>query len=301
MTPRNIWRWIAQRFYGALDNIIATLILTGVAYLIAVISGLLPGIVIPGPVAIPLVIVTIIMLPVLILVVVVLRLSQKKAIIIRPIRLREPSKPLDFERLGFSQYIEPDPLLVDNTHRFLLIQQTYLIDGHDGAFVLRYHGKNATNQISRCFRDSVVGDSAADTSLMAIKVVDKDKNVPLRWKLLKDEPYEKLIEIYFLQPLNFGDEFDIEISCRWPGTFTRREDYVFYPIHYYKHGVKKLIGELILNAAPNYVEGIRFDGGKAMLETVQPQIQRRRNKFVVTWEIENPKYIYILQYGRQDI
>lgn len=301
MTPRDIWRWIAQRFYGALDNIIATLILAGVAYLIAVISGLLSGIVIPGPVAIPLVIATIIMLPVLILAVVVLRLSQKKAFIIRPIELREPSKPLDFKRLGFSQYVEPDPLLVDNTHTFLLIQQTYLIDGYDGTFVLRYHGKNAINQMSQCFRDSVVGDSAADTSLMAIKVVDKGKNVPLTWKLLKDEPYEKLIEIYFLQPLNFGDEFDIEFSCRWPGTFTRREDYVFYPIHYYKHGVKKLVGELILNAAPSYVEGIRFDGGKAMLETVQPQIQRRENKFIVTWEIENPTHIYILQYGRQDI
>lgn len=287
MTPRDIWRWVAQRFYGVLDNIIATLILAGVAYLISVTSGLLPGIVIPGPVAIPLVIATIIMLPVLILAVVVLRLSKKKA---------SHKLPYNPALIWYT-----DPLLVDNTHRFLLIQQTYLIDGYDGTFVLRYHGKNATNQMSQCFRDGVAGDSVADTSLMAIKVVDKAENVPLTWKLLKDEPYKKLIEIYFRQPLNFGDEFDIEFSCRWPGTFTRREDYVFYPMHHYKHGVKRLVGELILNAAPIYVRGIRRDGKKTMLEPVQPQIQRRENKFVVTWEIENPKHIYILYYGRQDI
>lgn len=300
MNSRNILRWIAQRICGALDNIIATLILAGITYLIGVLSGLLPRVTIPGPIAIPLVTIILLILPLLVAIV-GLRLYQKRNHIIRSIRLREPSKPIDLERLGFSQYIEPDPLLVDNKHRFSLIQQKYILEGYNGAFVLRYQGKNVTKQISRFFRDSVVGDSAADVSFMAIKVVDKIRNVPLIWKLIKDEPYEKLIEVYFCEPLNFGDEFDIEISCQWPGTFTRREDYVFFPIHYYKHGVEKLIGQLVLNSSPSYIEGLRFDGKRVELEPVQPKMQRKGRKYVITWEIDNPKYIYILQYGRRDI
>ena len=147
----------------------------------------------------------------------------------------------------------------------------------------------------------MVGDSPADTLTMAIQALDKAKRLPLRWNLLKDNPYEKLIEIYFFAPLHPGDTFDIEFSCRWPGTFTRQEDYVFYPIHYYKHGVEKLVGELILRAAPSHVEGLRFDGKTLELDPTQPRMRRRRGEFVITWEIKNPRYIYLLQYGRQDI
>jgi len=190
---------------------------------------------------------------------------------------------------------------VDNKHQFSLIQQTYILDGYDGKFILRYRGNNSKKQVSRFFRDSVVGDSPADTSKMEIQVLDKIRKLPLKWRLLKDESYEKLIEIYFFQPLNLGDGFDIEFSCQWPGTFTRREDYVFYPIHYYKRGVEKLIGKLVLNAVPSYIEGIRFDGKTLEIESTPPRISKKQSKSVVTWEIENPKYIYILQYGRQDL
>jgi len=301
MTLRDIRIWIVKRFYGALDNIIATFILAGVVYIIGVMSGWFPRVIVHWPLPIPLFVSVIALLPVLIFTMLIVRRTKKKVSVIRPFRLQVPTKSLDLERFGFSQYIEPDPLLVDNSHRFLLIQQKYVLEGYDGTFILRYKGENVTTEISRCFRDSIVGDSAADVSQMGFRVLDKTNGVLLKWNLLKDEPYEKLIEIYYHQPLCLEDIFDIEFSCRWPGTFTRRDDYVFYPIHYYKHSVEKLVGELVLNAAPSYVEGIRFDGKQVKLEVTQPFIRKKRGKFVVRWEIENPKYIYILQYGRQDI
>src|SRR5947209_3637981 len=113
------------------------------------------------------------------------------------------------ERLGLSQYVVVDPLLINDRHHFLLIHQRFQIVGHDAIFVLRYKGINVTQHVSRSFTDSVVGDAPADISSMDIQVQDKARKVPLSWRPIKDEPYQKLIEIYFLQPLKPGDKFDV--------------------------------------------------------------------------------------------
>jgi hypothetical protein len=215
--------------------------------------------------------------------------------------LEEPSRPIDFERLGLSLYLEPDPLLIDRIHSMLLIRQTYIIEGEDGTYVLRYRGRNETKHVSRVFRDGVVGDSAADSALMHIEITDKRANTPIRPMFLRDEPYEKIVEIVFSQPVPPGGVFDIELRCVWRGTFTRQDDYVFFPVHYYKHGVQRLVGELSLAARPSYVEGVRFDGKRLGLEQVQPRIRRRGSRFLVTWEPETPKYIYMLRFGRGDV
>jgi len=192
-------------------------------------------------------------------------------------------------------------LLIENTHRMKLIEQTLRIEGHDGRFVQCYKGVNATKQVSRFFRDSVVGDSPTEASSMNIQAIDRRSNIPLKWRLAKDSPYQKIVEIYFHQPLPPGGEFDIEWSSLWLGTFTRREDYAFYPINYYKRGVEKLIARLMLNKVPSYVELIRVDRNKVFLESSQPEIKKDKECCVVECTIENPRHIYLLQYGRQDL
>jgi hypothetical protein len=227
-------------------------------------------------------------------------IKRKKKIshIIWPIK---PKIEIDWERLGFTHYKRVDPLLIDETHELTLVEQTYIIKGNDAQYILRYKGKNVSDDISRFFRDGVVGDSPMEVALMNIQVVDNIRNIPMKWKVIKDSPYEKIIEIYFFQPLIPGEGFDIRWSCRWLGTFTRSEDYVFYPVNYYKRGVKKLIARIVLDKKPKYVELIKINGEKIELEPQRPKIREENEKCVITYEIDNPKFIYVIQFGRQDI
>jgi hypothetical protein len=298
---RKIWLWLLERLLSALDSIFATLIVASAAYAFGIACGWIPRFSAARlsflNFALPVTISALLLLFILIK----YRPFKKRALLIRSLKLEDISKPLDLERLGFSQYVMPDPLLVDKTHKMSLIHQTYQIKCYDGIFTLRYQGKNAGKEVSRFFRDSIASDSAADISLMDVRVIDKIKDIPLKWKLLKDKTYQKLMEIYFFQPLYPGEEFSIEISCRWPGTFMRREDYVYYPVHYYQKGVRKLIGELVLDLEPTYIEGVRFNGKKLELEVERPQITKRNERYLIRWEIEKPQNIYILHFGRQDI
>ena len=131
--------------------------------------------------------------------------------------------------------------------------------------------------------------------------MDKERNSLLPWKLLQDEPYAKLIELLFHRPLGTRDSFDVEFSCRWPGTFTRREDYVFFPMHYFQLGVEKLVGRLILDDEPGYIVGMRLVGETSEAEPRQPSLDEREGKFVVSWEIDNPQHIYVLRFSRGDL
>ena len=302
MNSQDILRWLKSRFFGILDGIIAAVVVGGGAYLVGTYAGMLPEFNVTWPFTIPLTVVVIGILVFVGTLTVSIRLRKNAARFIKPFRYEHrPSHPLDLERLGLSQYMEPDPGMVDRTHKFSLIRQRYIIDGYDGEFELEYRGENATKGVSRSYRDAVVGDSPLDVPIMAIEAEDKYAGVPLKWDVLKDEPYKKLIEIFFARPLNSGDNFFIKLRFQWPGAFTRTEDYVFFPTNHYKLGVDKIIGELVLKKAPSYVEGIRFDGKKFTLEPTQPRVIKKKRKVFIIWEIKNPKYMYILQYGRRDI
>jgi hypothetical protein len=211
---------------------------------------------------------------------------------------------LDLRKLALSQYIEPDRALVDNTHRFERISQTFTIAGHDGSFVLRYTGRNESKNISTCFRDSVVGDSPIDIDKMDIKAVDKSTGAALQWRVLRDDPYEKMVEVDYRAPLRPHERFDIEWSCDWPGAFSRAEDYVFFPLHYYQKGVEEFRGTLIMDTPPKYVEGVRlrvFPWLRRLHTTaapVAPLVRRRGKGYRVTWTVSRPTDIYLLQYGR---
>jgi len=278
-------RWL----YKVIDELILTLFITGITGLLGILT-VLPFQILVG-----------IALTSLCCGVIGLILIKRKKRIICLIQPISSNIEIDWDRLGFSYYKKPDPLLIDDTHALVLVEQTYIIKGTDVQCILRYKGINMNKQVSRFFRDSVAGDSPMDALLMNIQAIDKARNTPLKWKLVKDSSYEKIIEIYFFEPLKQGEEFDIEWSCQWLGTFTRREDYVFYPVNIYKQGVKKLIARLVLERKPKYIELIRINNKGANLEPLRPQIKEEDKKFVITYEIDNPKFIYIVQFGRQDL
>lgn len=288
-------RWLNRRLSAIVDAVIGGLAVLAITYIASNPATFNPKIV-SEPTT-----VVILVLSALIVSIAVVRIATRRSSFIKSISIPSDSEKIDLERLSLSQYIKPDPLLVDKTHRFSLIEQTVRIEGTDNLFTLRYKGTNASKNASRFFRDAVTGDSAVDSPRMEIKAWDNLNKIQLNWKLLKDEPYEKLFEIYFQQALDKGADFDIEVSGKWPGTFTRKEDYVFYPIHFYKRGVEKFVGKLILDHPPTYLEGIRIVGRTPKPEGVKPLIGQKDGKHVVVWEIEKPKHIYILQFGRQDI
>jgi hypothetical protein len=284
---QRIKKWL----YRILDELLVALIIAAVFYILQRTTI----IVLPLPFLISaVVIVSVGLLAIL----VVAKRKRKITSVFRPNGLEGETK---WDRLSLSQYLEPDPLLIDNLHRMKIIEQTYKIEGNGGEFLMRYKGINSADQISRFFRDSVTGDSPVDTSSMNIKVSDKINNLALSWKLIKDFPYEKIIEVYFFQPLKKGGEFDIEWSCVWSGGFTRRDEYVFYPVHYYKQGVEKLVARLELKKAPSYVELLEVKGSKTRVHPSTPQIEKNAEKTLVVFAIDNPKHIYMIRFGRQDL
>ncbi len=300
---KKLIEWLLSRIYGVVDGIIAALVLMGIIYLIGVFSGKFSKIIPAWPFKIPIYILVIIFIIILItLIIILIWYSKKKARRTIPNFNIKLAETFDIEHLALSQYIEPDPLLINTKCHFLLIHQAYLIDKNDGYFKLRYKGVVLNKQVCLSFIDSIVGDSAIDSSIMSITVSDRVRKTPLRWRLLKDNPYEKILEIFFHEPLNAGEIFDIEYSCFWPGTFTRNEDYVFYPLHYYKHGVEEFIGEAVLNKPPYHFEGIRFDRKKIELYPIQPKKIKKNTRYILRWKIKKPKSsIYIIKFDRQDI
>jgi hypothetical protein len=221
---------------------------------------------------------------------------------LRPVRsgLNHKSVSQSLDHLGLSSYVATHELLFDDRHFYDAIQFTCIYERHDYSFVYRYRGHNDTSEPSSFLRDCLAGDAPSDVSLMNLSIEDRKTSDPLAWDLLIDEPYSKLVEVYFRQPLEPGQSFDIEISGRWCGAATRREDYFFCPMQHYKRGAAHLSCELAFARPVAYAEAYRVSS-TVQFAPVQPTITTERGHHIVRWDIHNPTDIYLVQYLRTDL
>lgn len=206
---------------------------------------------------------------------------------------------LHYEHLALTFFTNPDPLIEDGRHRFILREEHFSIQGHDAFFKFRFQGINASDSPSRFIREKISDDAPIQIERLEFKATDNQRNMPLEWKVIKDQTYTKIIEIYFSCPLMPGDSFDISFSYKLCGSFIRKADYVFFPEHLYKKGTNKLIASLTLDTPPIRYELLRFDGKKFYTEE-QPMLEIEKNgKALIKIERSNPKDLYLLKFVRR--
>lgn len=222
----------------------------------------------------------------------------------RVVVLGELKRP-DYTRLAISQLTRPDPLVADRVHAFTLIDQEFVIEGVDVRWTFTYEGRNSAAHPSRMFRDVMTGDSQGDLQLMEIRAVDLLHGQPMDWSAVSDEPYRKVLDFHFPRPVLPGEEFRIQLSCRWRGTFTTIESYVFFSFGLRRRGTERFRGTIVVPGIPDYVEGVRYDGRVITTEIDQPRVTSEDGRTTIVWEVENPlaepRGVYAVDFKRTDL
>lgn len=204
-----------------------------------------------------------------------------------------------YENLSLHFFTNPEMLVEDNIHYYLVREEHFDIRGDDAFFNFRFQGYNASNSPSRFIRIIICDDSPVQLDKLDLKAIDNQTQAPLEWKVIKDQTYSNVIELYFIHPLAPGSSFDISFSYKFSGSFARKEEYVFYPSFIYKKGTKKLIASLSLDFPPIRYEFLRFVEGGFVTEE-QPIIENIKDRAIIKFEINTPKDIYLLKFIRRD-
>lgn len=228
----------------------------------------------------------------LFLLIIILRLRQN---IIHLTSESSIKDKLYYEHLGLTFFTNPDTLIEDDKHRFLEPEEQFDIIGKDAFFSYRFQGLNASDSPSRFIRDRIVDDIPIHLDSLGIEAIDNQSGNPLQWKVVKNQTYAIIVEYFFTHPLSPGDSFDISFSYKLLGSFTRKEDYVFFPQHIYKKGTNKFKASLSLELPPIYYELLRFDGRKFTLEE-QPELEISKNKATIKWETTKTKDLLLLKF-----
>ncbi len=203
-----------------------------------------------------------------------------------------------YERLALFHFLNPDPLVEDNYHRYTLRKELIKIKGEDSYVEITMKGHNACKESSSYIREKFANDAPLVTEKMNIKVIDNKTKKPIHWSLVSDKTYEKTVEIHFPRPLAPGDDFDITISCNLPSSFTRKSDYIFMAENKYKLGVNEFISSVVFDCPLINYELYKYDGEKFILNDEQPIIKNKKNKHILEWHTSNPKHLYLLKFVR---
>jgi hypothetical protein len=287
-----IWPWLRERFLAVVDGIAASALVGVLALLVG------------GRLRIPTPVLSVVAFGILCVLVFFLRRRSAWATNARHVERTKVGETLDLGHLAMEMSWRTK--YSDKTHRFHLYEETYTVIGRDGKFIYHYQGFNATKFPSSGIRDITCGDSPIDAGRMNIEARDLLRGgKKLAWKVVSDHPYVKIVEIVFQQPIASNEEFDIEWSCDWPGTFTRSTDYVFFTWWRRRRGTDTFRGRLVLAAPPGFVQESRYYGRHSRTEAEQPTITETDGRTIICYETDEPilpkGYIYQIEFGRTDL
>lgn len=233
----------------------------------------------------------------IILLITVLKLKHNYAKLAAEHSKREESH---YKNFALTFYTNPDPLMVDCTHKLDIQEEHDEITNQDAFLSFRFQGVNTSSSPSHFIREEISDEIPIEFNNLEFTAIDNRSKMALSWKVIKDLIYAKIIEIYFTYPLLEGESFDISFSYKLLGSFKKGDDdYVFYPVHFYKKGVNKLITTLSLDSPPINYELLRFDG-KEFITEVQPKLEIANDRATIKLMINNPKGIYLLRFRRQN-
>jgi hypothetical protein len=192
----------------------------------------------------------------------------------------------------------------DKMHHFDCITEEYVIHGSDGTYNWVFEGQCVAER-SRYMVVKISGDSPCDGSALAFSATDLNgSDRKLDYRIRVDQPYCKVVAIFFRQELRKDDAFHIKVSCRWDNTFprTRRFDYVFSPWGVYMNaGVEKIIGRLVADVKLVDFSLNKLEDGEWVRTAAQPrEVHSSRRHTELEWEATNPSHIYQLAFEKED-
>jgi hypothetical protein len=197
----------------------------------------------------------------------------------------------------------PHPLLLDDPHHYTRVTQAFRIHGQDGTFELTYEGVNVSDRPSSCFREAVAGDSPIDLRDMNLSARDLTDGSTLTWSAVVDEPYRKVVDVRFRQPVLPGERFKVAVSCTWRSTFTRPRDYVFFLAEHRRRGVDTRRMELTLCRPPAFYEGLAGGPRGSVTAASQPTATVHQDgSCTLVWDITGipARSVPVIQFERTD-
>lgn len=210
-------------------------------------------------------------------------------------KLDKPCLDSYFENLALQLYKDFDPLVFDDNLRFTMRSEYFSLSGSDGEFKYEFQGFNASNKSVAFIREQITDDSPINSLIFNAK--DNNTGYSLDWKVIKDQKYIQILEIYFTHPLAPGELFDISFSYTLLDSFKRKEEYVFYPEHIFKKGTNVLSASLQLEFPPMRYELLKVDNDECdVLE--QPILEQGDGAVLIKFTIKNPKSLYVLKFVR---
>lgn len=211
---------------------------------------------------------------------------------------------MNINRVAQEAFQENSRIFSNSSHRFSMIEASYDIVGFDGYYTVLFQGQNVSRKPTRSIVRLVGGDSAIDTSVLRLEILPRRPTESLTWDFVRAEetPYRKPFRIFFSSPLKKRDEFAFEVRCCWPGTFSRKDDYVFFPIHHFRKGIDLLRLRVILGQHPVKYEGVVWVRGRYRVADTQPTLEPfGEGRWSIAVTVRKPKHLYAIWFTRKDI
>lgn len=202
-----------------------------------------------------------------------------------------------------AQEQQKERAFADKVHHFSEIKASYEVRGFDGFYSVLYAGRNMSRRPSRSMVRIVGGDSAIDKELLQMRISPVNPSDTFHWEFIKEKetPFRKPFRVYFPTPLQKGNEFAFEVAGQWPGTFGRKEDYIFFPIQLFKRGIQVLRLQAILPSCPLRYEGVVLKGIRYAVAKVQPTLEETDAGCSIAVTLEKPRHLYAIWFTRGDI
>lgn len=198
---------------------------------------------------------------------------------------------------------QKERIFTDSRHHFSEIKASYEVKGFDGFYSVLYAGRNVSRKASRSTVCLAGGDSAIDRHLLKLHVTRIHPPADPGWEFLEENetPFRKPFRIYFPSPLEKGGEFAFEVSCCWPGTFGRKEDYVFFPVQRFRRGIQVLRLQVVLSSRPIRYEGVVLKRGRYKIAKTQPVLEETAAGWSIAVMLQKPRRLYVIWFTRRDI
>jgi hypothetical protein len=195
------------------------------------------------------------------------------------------------------------PPFSDDSHRYTLIHEVYVINNQAGNFTWTLQGYNASDEETSAIMLKVAGDTALASDRFSLHGTDVATGAALVVTPVSDQPSIKVRKVAFPVPLGPNETFHIRVSCRWENAFqmTDGDDYVFIPWgSFATRGVERLEGQLYSNVAIHRSTLALLKGAQVVREEFGLPHHRvsADGQSMLSWLIEEPEGLYRVTFSR---
>lgn len=205
-----------------------------------------------------------------------------------------------FRQLSLSFFLSPDEETVEKNLYIDTLKETFILNNRDCEMEYELTGYNTSSKSIKSHTVKIADDVPIKLEELNFRAYHNGNEVP--WEITSDNKYHKQIRIDFESPLCPGEEFNLTYKCYFIGSFGPGREYVFFPVHKYKKGIGKIIGNIHLNSRPQSYNAMVEADDRLSFEPSeqQPDLIEDDDSWILKYEKNNPHSINILQFVRKE-